>query len=288
MKKELKTIIEISKEAGKILMKYYKKEYETNIKNNDQHDFVTTADKESEKYIIENIKKNFPRDYILSEETEENNINYNSRVWMIDPLDGTKNFIHHGKDFVVMIGLCINGEPKIGVVYSPVKDILYYGEKNKGSYKLYKNKISKLKVGKISNLKDSRLITRSTIGEDKPEIRPRDIIIKTLKTKEKIPQGSIGGVISLIAENKGDLYFITNNRAGKWDTCSPQVILEEAGGKITDFNGNSLDYKQKNAKWENYFAMSNRLLHKELLHNIQNIIKKKNLMAVMSAFKSPK
>lgn len=269
-KVNLKVIINIAKEAGKILMKYHKKDYKTEVKKRDKYDFLTTADKESNNFIIKELKKEFPGDFILAEESENYKIDYSKRVWMVDPLDGTKNFVHHGNGFSVMIGLCINGVLELGVVYAPVKKILYYAEKGKGAYKETKRGRFKLKVGHVSDLKNARLVVRDTHGESKPEERPLDKVIELIKVKERIPAVSIGLKFGLIAEDKADINVMTNSRGSKWDTCAPQIILEEAGGLVTDLNGNPLNYKQVSLRWENFFIGSNdSILHNKMIKEIK-------------------
>ena len=122
----VKKIINIAKEAGKIILKYYSKDLEASIKDKIPYNFVTKADIESDKYIRQRLQKEFPGDYMLSEENKNIPPKYSGRVWMIDPLDGTKDFVNKGSGFSVMIGLCDNGKPILGAVYAPDKDLLYY------------------------------------------------------------------------------------------------------------------------------------------------------------------
>lgn len=269
----IEKVIAIAKEAGKILMKYYNMKYDITTKNNDSFDFLTTADKESDEYIRKRLKEEFPKDFILSEETKPEEIDFSGRVWMVDPLDGTKDFIHHGGGFAVMIGLCVDGAPKFGVVYSPVKEILYYAEKGKGAYKESQKGKIRLKVSNMGDLEKSRLVVRATFGEEKPEIRPMDKVVEGLRVKERIPSVSIGMKLGLIASNEADSDVMTNSRGCKWDTCAPQIILEEAGGMITDLDGKPLDYKQSSLKWENFFVSSNKKLHPSLIEEIKKLRK---------------
>ena len=189
---------------------------------------------------------------------------------MVDPLDGTKNFINKGDGFAVMIGLCVNGVPEIGVVYAPLKDKLYYSQKDAGAYEEVSGKKIRLKTGKMSNLDDIRLVVRDTYGESKPEQRDFDKIVDGLKVKEKIPEGSVGLKLGLIASNKADANIMTNPRGSKWDTCAPQIILEEAGGVVTDLFEKPLKYKQDSLRWENLFvASSNKILHGKLIKKLK-------------------
>lgn len=127
----LEDVIKIAKSAGSILMKHYTKDLSIKTKDH-EFDFVTQADIEADKFIRDEINKLFPQDLILSEESDEMPEDFSKNVWMVDPLDGTKAFVNRNASFSVMIGLCKNGVPSLGVVYAPAKKILYYAEKSRG------------------------------------------------------------------------------------------------------------------------------------------------------------
>lgn len=265
----IEEIIKIARNAGKIHMRYYKCDIDIMHKNNDRYDHLTIADIESEKYIKNKISKLFPDDFILSEESEEGDIDYSKRVWMVDPLDGTKDYTAHNGAFSVLIGLCVNGVPILGVVYAAAHDILWYAEKGKGSFRIKNGNNEKVHVSTISELSEAVHITKNPHGEN----RPLDILIDKLKVKENRMEGSVGIKLSRIASGEGDLHVNTNFRCSKWDTCAPQIILEEAGGKVTDIDGKPLDYKQIGLKWQRSFVGTNGKLHEIVLKNIKSVLK---------------
>jgi 3'(2'), 5'-bisphosphate nucleotidase len=236
----LEKIIDIAIKAGALIMDAREKGFETQTKS-DSFDFVTSADLASEKYILEELKKEFPNDSILSEEGGgENN---NSRVWMIDPLDGTKDFKNGGSGFSVMIGLCINGEPSLGVVFGPAKKLLYYAEKGKGAFQRVNGENQKLQVNEVNNLNDSRMIVR-IMDEEKRRA-------------------------------EAEFFVSSNPRTSKWDTCAPQAILEEAGGKVTDQQGNPLNYNQTDTLWGFVFIASNKALLIPIVEKIKQFYSNK-------------
>ena len=186
---------------------------------------------------------------------------------MIDPLDGTKDFKNNGEGFSVMIGLYDKGKPILGVVYAPAKDLLYYAEKNKGAYMIEKNgPTQKLQVRNMDNLTDSRMVTRFIQGES----RPGDQLIDHFDVEEKIPESSIGIKLGLIARGNAEIHINTNFRAHKWDVCAPQIILEEAGGKLTDLDGREINYESETNKLLNSFVATNKLLHNKVVEKIQD------------------
>ncbi len=258
-------IIDIAIEAGKIIMNIRKKGFEAKTKEH-EFDFVTEADEKSDKYIRKELGKLFPNDLILSEESNNIPTDFNGNVWMVDPLDGTKDFVNGGDCFSVMIGLCKNGNPRLGVVYAPEQDLLYYAKKDEGAFMKKNNNISKLSVSNISRIEDSKIIIRF-VQEEK---RDTDLMVNALPTMSQIKSSSVGIVLGLICQAKAEIHIFTNKRGSKWDTCAPQIILEESGGKITDWNGNSLNYKQKNLRWKNLFVATNSLVHEKVIEHIKN------------------
>lgn len=267
----LEKIINIAANAGAIIMDVRKKGFETQIKS-DTFDFVTSADLASEKYILEELKKEFPNDSILSEEEERKVENNNSRIWMVDPLDGTKDFRNGGNGFSVMIGLCINGEPSLGVVFAPVKNLLYFAEKGKGAYLRVEGKTKKLQVSEISDLKHARMIVRIM---DKEKREENDGLAGFFNVKEKISESSVGIKVGLIAEQGAEFFVSSNPRTSKWDTCAPQIILEEAGGKMMDSQGKPLNYNQVDNLWGFVFIASNKNLLSPIVERIKQFYSNK-------------
>jgi len=265
----LEKIIDIVIDAGKIVMQIRKEGFQTQTKD-DSFDFVTSADLESERFILKRLSKEFPNDSILSEEngTIEKNP---ERVWMVDPLDGTKDFKNGGNGFSIMIGLCQNGKPILGVVYAPAKRLLYFAQHGDGSYLRVDRKDYRLHVSPTEYLKDSRMVTRIPHGEK----REGDKLMDFFEVKEKIPESSGGIKLGLISAGKADFHINTNFRAKKWDTCAPQIILEEAGGLVSNFDGNPLDYNKSDNLWSAYFIASNGRLHKSIIENIKEFYSKK-------------
>ena len=262
---DINEVIEIAEKAGEIVMRYHEQGFNVETKQ-DEFDFVTQADIEADTYIRQQLQKLFPQDFILSEESDITPESFSKNVWMVDPLDGTKDFVNKGTGFSIMIGLCKNGVPMLGVVYAPAKKKMYYAEKGKGSYLKSDGKVTSLSVSSISNIKESRVVTRHAHGE----IRDSDKMIFGINAKEYIPESSVGVKLGLISEGNAEIQIHTNTRGNKWDTCAPQVILEEAGGKLTNHKGESLDYMQESCVWGDSFVGTNGYLHDDVIKYIQS------------------
>ncbi len=156
MSKEVKDVINIAKKAGEKILEIYDTDYKKYEKRDKSP--VTEADLISEKIILQGLKKyNYG---FLSEEKGDNlrNLN-NGKNWVIDPLDGTLDFIQKTGEFSIMVGLVCRGEPILGVVYQPTEDKVYFAEKGRGAYLAYKGAIRKLRVSQISKMEEVRLLS---------------------------------------------------------------------------------------------------------------------------------
>ena len=161
-------------------------------------------------------------------------------MWFIDPLDGTKYFIKGRDCFSINIGFLEDNITKFGCVYIPARQQFFYAALGKGAYERYGDTDQKIKISEIQKIQDSRLITRYPSGE----IRPVEEKITALHFKQLIPEGAIGTKLCLVAAGHAEAHINTNFKASKWDTLAPGLIITEAGGLITDFEGNELDYAQ--------------------------------------------
>ncbi len=261
-----KDILPIAEKAGVILLKYFKTNLSIDYKK-DEFDPVTRADTESDNLIRREIKNLFPEDLILSEENDNIPEDYTGRVWMIDPLNGTKSFIKGIDTFGIVIGLVENGIPTFGCVTVPAQNKVFYAEKGKGAFEKIEGIFKKLETSNIQEIKDSRLITREPSGD----IRPIEEKLDKILFAKRIPEGS-GAKLCAIAAGDAEAHINTNFRAGKWDVAAPQIILEEAGGIVTDLDGVPIDYKKKSVNLERSFvASANKTLHDSLMKELHEL-----------------
>ncbi len=263
-------VIIIATYAAEIVLSYFNKQVDVELKDKEAFNFLTTADRKANDYIDAALKKAFPGDKILLEENAEQPKDYHGRVWMADPLDGTKEFLAGGTLFTVMIGLCIDGVPAIGCVVAPTTGTVYWAEKGKGAFMITRDgKMTKLEANKVSELKDARIVVSVGHGE----VRPAEAFLHDLPLKAHIRSSSFGLRAAKVAKQEAEFFVSTNMRASKWDTCAPQIILEEAGGKMTDIYGKPLNYLQKPVRWEHSFVASNGAMHAKAIEAIQGIDK---------------
>ena len=251
----LSAVISVIKDAGDaVIERYSRGKNRTNIKNDGSP--VTEADLVSQKIILQGLKKfGYP---IISEEQENGDQRLQQdKVWLVDPLDGTKDFLDRTGEFSVMIGLVENGEPVLGVVYQPVKDIFYYAQKGKGAFmRIGTGTDIKLQVSSID------VPERATMLLSRHHLQPAEVkIAKDMGITKIIPCGSVGVKVGLIASGEGEIYVVSSGNTSEWDTCAPDIIIQEAGGIMTDMKGKKLVYNKKSLKSKNGFVVTNKLLH---------------------------
>jgi myo-inositol-1(or 4)-monophosphatase len=230
---DLKLAINASFKAGEIIMQYYCDDYE--IKEKGYHNPVTTADNEADSYLKSTLMSARPQYGWLSEETVDSKSRLSKeKVWIVDPLDGTKEFIEGVPQFVVSIALVEKGTPIIGVLHNPVTKETFHAVKGKGTYlddNVYRCSIKDSTTDML--ILNSRSETRKGLWE------PYKQYFKELK-----PIGSVAYKMGLTATGKADI-FVTLRPKNEWDVCAGTCLINEAGGKVIDLNGKELTFNNQ-------------------------------------------
>ena len=243
-KKLSNTVLDIAKEAGKEILKIYNKA-DIDITYKDDNSPLTLADKASNDIIEEGLKQITPTIPILSEEGK--NIDYNNRkqwniFWLVDPLDGTKEFIKKNGEFSVNIALINHFKPILGIVYAPVLDTTWYGSASEGSFKIIENeKPEKINVLKYDDNETVKVVSsRSHSNNTKLEE-----FLTDYPKHELVFMGS-SIKICLVADGSAHIY----PRLGptmEWDTAAAHAVVKFAGGNILDMTDrNELAYNKEN------------------------------------------
>tara|TARA_B100000745_G_scaffold32443_1_gene20286 strand:- start:77 stop:904 length:828 start_codon:yes stop_codon:yes gene_type:complete len=251
-------------DAGKTVMKIYNQPFETKIKSDNSP--ITEADIASNKIIQKIISTS---DYpILSEETKDNKKRLEKEtVWIIDPLDGTSDFINKTGEFTIMIGLVRKQVPVLGIIYCPPQNTLYVAQQNQGSYQLAGEKWSKMSVSTISDLTKSRTVYSRHHSEESERL-----FFKYIKTKKLMKRGSSLKAID-VASGTSELYFTSTNKIKQWDTCASYCLVKEAGGNMTDVYGNDLNYNIDDVNHQNGIIVSNGLVHEKVINSYKRFLK---------------
>ena len=249
--KELETARHAAKEAGKKLSALFG--HVNYVMKKGRIDLVTEADLEAEKIILKTIQSKFPDDNILSEESGKQ-VQPSSRIWLVDPLDGTTNFAHGFPFYAVSIALEIEKEIVLGIVFNP--QMGEYFEAIRGGGSRLNDK--PIKVSKTSRLNESLLATGFPYDiHEKPEEVIKCFGKMVIRAQGIRRPGSAAIDLCYVAAGRFDGFW--EQGLNPWDTAAGIVILEEAGGKVSTFDGRTYSPYQKN------IVAANPLIHDEMV-----------------------
>ena len=268
---ELQLALSLARKAGATIMGFYNGPLHIEQKKGaDDREPVTQADTVANEIIVQGLARAFPDDGILAEESVDTSRRLRKdRVWMVDPLDGTNGFIDGNGDFAVQIGLAEQGECVLGVVYQPVSGTMYYAMRGGGAWIEAPN--SAPRKARVSASSD---INRMTLAASRSHRSPRmDQVVKALGVTKEIRRGSVGVKVGLIIEQQCDLYVHLSPRTKQWDTCAPEIILNEAGGRLTDLFGGPLRYNDADVQNRNGLVASNGPAHEQILTKLSPLLR---------------
>jgi len=226
--------------AGEIAIELRKKGLIKEIKSDNTP--VTNGDIEVNNILTKKIKEITPEIPIVSEESSSNKLNKNLKTfWLIDPIDGTYDYVNDKDEFTINAGLIIDNKPEIGIIYAPAKKRLFYTYEKGFSFELTGQKEKQLDCNKITNEGEVKAVSYS--NQLKPEIL--ELHKKYKVTEYKKMKSSLK--FCVIATSEYDIY-VAEPRAYEWDIAAGHAILKNAGGEITDFSGNQILYGKKDLK----------------------------------------
>ncbi len=256
MEEYLEFAKEIAAEAGKIMQKYFKEDNGANYKYDQT--IVTKADIEINKYLVDRVKEKYPTHSVDGEEEQFGKSDY---VWVCDPVDGTAMYARHIPVAVFSLALVINGEPKVGVVYDSFTDSLYTAIKGQGAYK---NGI-KIEVNDV-DLEDRRSVSNFDMWPE-AHYNIYDSIKELGKKTYFVGIGSVIRACMCVANGDFNLAIFPGTKHKNCDIAAAKVIVEEAGGKVTDIFGE----EQRYDKDINGAVISNGKVHNEVIGVLQKL-----------------
>lgn len=269
--KELAVAVELARKAGASVMDVYATDFSVAYKG--KNDPVTEADKRGNDLIVTGLRRAFPEDIIVAEESEKpDDTQTASRVWYVDPLDGTKEFIAKNGEFSVMIGLAVNGRAKLGVVYRPDGDVLYAGVVDQGAWMEVTGRRTPLSVTVTD------LTVPITLAVSRSHRNPMlEKIGQDIGVGKEIASGSVGLKIGLIARGLADAYMEPGPYTKLWDACGPEAILRAAGGEFTNVLGERLVYGLTQLKNTHGLVATNGACHKKIIQALEPVAKELGL-----------
>ena len=248
---EKELIKSLARKAGDILMKHFRQDWALLKKRSPAKEAITIYDKEVDRLIIEEIKRHYPHHSLLTEESGflKGDPDW---LWIVDSLDGTGDFADFNPFFAVCLALMHQSELLLGVIYAPAIDEFYFAEKGQGAYL---NGV-KIQVSDVSDLSQSYIFyceggerNRGRTGELLYKVYPRVTDIRKL--------GSAGLETAWVAAGKGEAYYTT--KIEPWDVAPGVLLVQEAGGKVSDFQGNPWQPQTSD------LLFSNKKLHEKIL-----------------------
>lgn len=248
--KQLAVAIKAGELAKREILKIYKTDFSVETKSDKSP--VTIADKTADKLIREILKKAYPTYGFLTEESQDDKKRLeNDYVWIVDPLDGTYNFVNHNDEFTINIALAYKHKVVLGVIIIPVTNEIYYATKLGGAFYAHEGSVSEIHVSR--NSKFLRVLLSRSHHSDKEE----NILKKYGPCI--IERKYVGAAIKAckIAKGEAELSIGLNNKTKEWDTAACQILVKEAGGVYIEPHGTSLKYNREDVTNQKGYVMSN-------------------------------
>ncbi len=257
--REYQVVADLARTAGQAILEVYASGFEVRYKGPD--DPVTDADLGAEEIIVSGLSREFPDDGIVSEERSvSETARRKTRVWYVDPLDGTGEFVARTGEFSVIIGLLEQGLPKLGVIYRPLDDVLYAGIYDEIAWVIRGGQRRRTRVSVAAPPHALRLaVSRS---HRHPII---DAVKSRLGVVTEVPCGSVGAKIGLLLSNQADAYVEPSPYTSKWDVCGVEAILRGAGGCMSDMAGGPMEYEEPDIRNRGGFVATNGACHDAVL-----------------------
>ena len=266
--REIEVACQLARLAGKAIMVHYATDFAVEYKNNDLSNPVTQADKQANSIIVDGLAQAFPDDGILAEESADNPERHRrQRLWCVDPIDGTREFVARNGQFVVMIGLAVAGVAEMGVVFQPTENRLFWGSGNEAFMEDARGR-HPLHVSTTADANEATIV----VSRSHPS-KVLERIAKQLGAKHQLPIGSVGLKVAELALASADVYVSPSSKTHEWDACGPEAILKAAGGRVSDSLGAPLRYNKTQTNTPNGIVGSNGLLHDACLASIRAVFK---------------
>jgi 3'(2'), 5'-bisphosphate nucleotidase len=252
-------------EATKRVVAIYHGEFSESTKADESP--VTIADLESHKIINSVLSESGTA--IVSEEGEHHDGGSRSTFWLVDPLDGTREFVDRNGEFTIMIALVQDGKPAVGLISHPLASAVYLAQQGKGAFRLKDGVWEKLHVSDVMTLGESTaVISRSHVSEDELEF------MHTLGLRRHSKLGSSLKALR-ICSGEAEIYFAANSKIKQWDTCASFGLVTESGGMMTDMFGGEITYRMGALAHERGVVISNGRVHDEFIRRSDSFRKKR-------------
>jgi 3'(2'), 5'-bisphosphate nucleotidase len=258
--RELDIARQLAQKAAALVRRF--SEQPVAVKYKDAGEPVTEADLAANALIVSGLAQEFAGDAILSEELPDDGSRLGKeRVWMVDPIDGTRDFIRGQPGYVVMIGLCVDGRPALGVVAHPTTGVVWSGVVGQGAWR---DQADGTRIPVTTSALAEPPGVRIVVSKSRrsPQI---DAFRLALGVTDEMNVGSVGLKVALVCQGDRDLYLYGGEQTKLWDTCAPEAILTAAGGRMSDMDGRPLVYTKTDLNNRDGVVASNGPLHDHVI-----------------------
>jgi len=256
---ELRAALKAADLAGRLILK----DYESFVPiPNAPANISTDTDRNSQEVILQHLHSEFPGDALCAEEataTLKAAMTSGPRIWIVDPIDGTRGFAMKNGEFSVMIGLIVAGEIAVGVVAEPVFDRVTYATRGGGCWRRIGNaEAVRCHVTATASLRESALVQSHSKKSKEPSTE-----LRALGPARVIEMYSAGVKLALVARGEAELYLNTYPNFHDWDICAGHLLVTEAGGKVTTLRGDEIRYNAADHSQRGGLLASNGRVHSE-------------------------
>jgi len=259
---ELDVALSAAIKAGNAILDFYGGNYQTSTKKDDSP--ITEADLRSNE-IIKNILSETKHQILSEEDKDDQSRLSQDTIWIVDPLDGTSDFIDKTGEFTVMIALVKNKKPVLGVIGWPTEKTIFAAQVGNGAFRYSQEKWEMISVTNESDLSKCRAVgSRHHLSETEKKF------IKNLGIRNFTSIGS-SLKVGKISSGEAEAYITTTNKMKEWDSAASYCIISEAGGKMTDMLGNDLSYNNKIVNHQNGILATNGLIHNKILEEFKKL-----------------
>ncbi|HSC89896.1 MAG TPA: 3'(2'),5'-bisphosphate nucleotidase CysQ [Polyangiaceae bacterium] len=269
MSELIENLLQIAAEAAVEVMSVYSRPFDVDFKA--PEDPVTEADRRANDLICRRLAELYPGIPVVAEESPEGDwahFRSSERVFFVDPVDGTREFVARNGEFVIMIGLLDGDSPTHGVLHAPALGQRWYGEVGRGAFEIDSEGVRHpLRLGVPPELSEARIVSsrshRSSLLER---------ALTAVGGREILPIGSAGLKGAAVVRGAADVYLAPEQAGCRWDSCAPEAIVRAAGGTYTDAHGVRLDYRAAELKNDRGIVAAAPELHARVIEQLRPLL----------------
>ena len=264
---ELSTLVGIAAEAAELVFRIYQTPFRVDYKG--PRDPVTEADRAANELICARLETAFPGTPVVAEESPPErfaNFREFERVFFVDPIDGTREFVQKNGEFVVMIGVLEGDRATASVIHAPATGIAWVGLLGYGAFELGPDGSRKpIRVSSTTELGESRLVSSRSHRTSELER-----VLAAVAAREVLQQGSAGLKGALVARGEAEAHLAPRYAGQRWDVCPTDALVCAAVGRVTDAHGNAFDYRAASLSNDTGVLASNGLVHDAVLERVES------------------